>query len=80
MLKITQEMSEMEPDIKSYLSKILSSISMTLLWLLINSTVGIGLNYAFFEKKPSPANYIFYAWFLLSLFLLVLYLRKKWKF
>ena len=73
-------MSEMEPDIKSYLSRILSSISMTILWLLINSTVGIGLNYAFFENKPSLANFIFYAWLLLSLFLLVLYLRKKWKF
>ncbi len=72
-------MSEMEPDVRNYLSKILSSISMTLLWMLINSTIGIGLNYAFFDGKPSMANYIFYVWFLISLGLLVRYLYKKWK-
>ncbi len=73
-------MSEMEPDIKSYLSKIISSISMTLLWLLINSTIGIGFNYAFFETTPSTGNFIFYIWFLLTLLLLLWYLKKKWNF
>ncbi len=73
-------MSEMEPEVRSYLAKILSSISLTLLWMLINSTIGIGLNYAFFENKPSMANYIFYIWFLLSLALLSRYLYMKWKF
>ena len=72
-------MSEMEPDVRSYLSKILSSISMTMLWMLINSTIGIGLNYAFFDNKPSVANYIFYVWFLLSLAFLARYLYRKWK-
>jgi len=73
-------MSEMEPDIKNFLSKVMSSLSIGMLWLLINTTVGIGFNYAFFEKKPSLGNYIFYAWFIVSLFFLVLYFRKKWKF
>ncbi len=72
-------MSEMEPEVGKYLAKILSSISMTLLWMLINTTIGIGLNYAFFDNKPSRANYIFYIWFLLSLALLLRYLYKKWK-
>ena len=52
---------------------------MTLLWLLVNSTVGIGLNFAFFEGTPTASNYLFYAWFLISLFLLVIYLKRKWK-
>jgi hypothetical protein len=73
-------MSEMEPDVRNFLSKILSSISMTLLWMLINSTVGIGLNYAFFEEKPSLKNYIFYVWFLVSFAFLIRYLLKKWNF
>jgi len=73
-------MSEMEPDIKNFLSKVMSSLSIGMLWLLVNTTVGIGFNYAFFEKKPSLGNYIFYAWFIVSLFFLVLYFRKKWKF
>jgi hypothetical protein len=73
-------MSEMEPDIKNFLSKVLSSFSMSLLWLLVNSTIGIAFNYAFFENKPSVGNYVFYLWFLISLFFLIAYLRKKWKF
>jgi hypothetical protein len=73
-------MSEMEPDIKNFLAKVTSTLSMGTLWLLINTTMGIGFNYAFFENKPSMGNYIFYTWFLASLFLLILYFRKKWKF
>ncbi|MEO8569244.1 MAG: hypothetical protein ABI419_08910 [Ginsengibacter sp.] len=71
-------MSETEPDVWNFLRKILSSISISLLWLLINSTIGIGLNYAFFENKPSLGNYIFYAWFLISFVFLLRYLFKKW--
>jgi hypothetical protein len=73
-------MSEMEPDIKDFLSRVMSSLSVGLLWLLINTTIGIGFNYAFFDNQPSLGNYIFYVWFLASLVLLVLYYRKKWKF
>jgi Mg2+ and Co2+ transporter CorA len=73
-------MSEMEPEVKSFLSKISSSLSVGLLWLLINTTIGIGFNFAFFEDKPSIGNYIFYAWFLISLCLLIVFYRKKWKF
>ena len=73
-------MSDMEPDIRNYLLKILTSISVGILWLLVNVTIGIGLNYAFFEDKPTIANWIFYGWFLLSLVLLVFYYRRKWKF
>jgi hypothetical protein len=69
----------MEPDTKNFLLKILTSISVFLLWLLVNSTIGIGLNYAFFEVRPSPGNYIFYVWFLFSLTWLILYLKRKWK-
>ncbi len=71
-------MSETEPDVWNFLRKILSSISISLLWLLINSTIGIGLNYAFFENKPSLGNYIFYAWFLISFIFLLRYLFRKW--
>lgn len=73
-------MSEMEPEVRNFLTKIASSLSMGLLWLIVNVTVGIYFNYAFFERVPTLANYIFYAWFLLSLILLVIYYRRKWNF
>jgi hypothetical protein len=69
----------MEPEVKDFLTKVISSISMALLWLLINSTIGIGYNFAFFEGSPSTGNFIFYGWFLLSLFFLLRYLYNKWK-
>jgi hypothetical protein len=69
----------MEPDVKKFFTKIANSLSVGLLWLLINSTIGIGFNYAFFEGKPTLKNYLFYGWFVVSLVLLLLYLLKKWK-
>lgn len=72
-------MSDMEPEVKNFLSRIATSLSVGLLWMLVNSTIGIGLNFAFFEDKPTIGNYIFYSWFLLSLFLLIIFYRKKWK-
>jgi hypothetical protein len=69
----------MEPEVKNFLSRIATSLSVGLLWLLVNSTIGIGFNFAFFEDKPTIGNYIFYSWFLLSLFLLIIFYRKKWK-
>lgn len=72
-------MSDMEPEVKNFLSRIATSLSVGLLWMLVNSTIGIGFNFAFFEDKPTIGNYIFYSWFLLSLFLLIIFYRKKWK-
>lgn len=72
-------MSEMESEVREYLVKIAVSISAVLLWMLLNVTIGIGFNYAFFTGRPSMANYIYYIGLLATLFLLVRYLLKKWK-
>jgi hypothetical protein len=73
-------MIDEEPDFRKYFTRIVNSLAIGLLWLFINSTVGIGLNFAFFEERPTAGNYIFYAWFLISLFFLIIYYRRKWKF
>ncbi len=73
-------MSDMEQETRDFLVKIATSISVGLLWLLINSTIGIAFNFAFFEDKPGIGNYIFYGWFLASLICLIFYYRRKWKF
>ena len=69
----------MEPDVQDFLVRILNSLSVAMVWLLVNMTIGIYFGLAFFEDKPSLWNYIFYVWFLISLGLLLLYFRKKWK-
>ena len=69
----------MEPEIKEFLLKIVQSISMGMVWLLVNMSIGIYYGFAFFEDKPTLGNYIFYACFIISFVFLLLYLRKKWK-
>lgn len=69
----------MEPDVKEFLIRIMQTISMALLWLLINMSVGIYYGFAFFEQHASIWNYFFYLWFLLSFGSLIFYFRKKWK-
>jgi len=69
----------MEPEVREFLVKIMQSISMGLVWLLINMSIGIYYGYAFFEGSPTIGNYIYYIAFLVSLVALILYLKKKWK-
>ena len=69
----------MEPDIKEFLSKIINSISVILLWMIINLFLGIYKGWAVINSKLSIYNIIFYIWFLASLIFLFYYLYKKWK-
>ena len=69
----------MEPEVKAFLLLIIQTISMGIVWLLINMTVGIYFNLGFFEGSPSLWNILYYIFFLVSLMLLIMYLRKKWK-
>jgi hypothetical protein len=69
----------MEEDVKEFLIKIVQSISIGLVWLLANMSIGIYFGFAFFEGRPSLGNYIYYAVFILTLIALINYLRKKWK-
>jgi len=69
----------MEPDVKAFLLLIIQTLSMGLLWLLVNMTAGIYFDLGFFEGNPSIWNILYYIFLLGSLALLIMYLRKKWK-
>lgn len=69
----------MEPDIRHFLITIMQTISMSLLWLLINMTAGIYFDLGFFEGQPSWKNYVYYVLAIGSFLLLVRYIRRKWK-
>jgi hypothetical protein len=69
----------MEPEVKAFLLLIIQTLSMALLWMLVNMTAGIYFNLAFFEKSPSLFNIIYYVFFLSTLFLLIKYFIKRWK-
>lgn len=69
----------MEPDVREFLVRIMQTISMSVVWLLVNMTLGIYYNLAFFDITPSIWNYLFYLWFLISFGLLLYYFHRKWK-
>jgi hypothetical protein len=69
----------MEDDTRAFLIRILNTVSIVLLWMMINMFIGIYKNFAFFEDKPNWTNYLYYAFFLVSLVALVIHLKRKWK-
>jgi hypothetical protein len=69
----------MEPEVKAFLLRIVQSLSMTMVWLLINMTVGIYFNFAFFDDKPTISNYVYGVFLIASFILLIIYLKRKWK-
>ena len=69
----------MEPDIRVYFKRIVKSIFTGLLWLVSNTTPGIMYDLAFVHKRVTLANFVYYAWFLLSLSLLLWYYVWIWR-
>lgn len=69
----------MEDETRDFLVKILQTISVVLLWMLANVFAGVYKNLGFFEGKPHWYNYVYYVVFLITLVLLIRYIRKKWE-
>lgn len=69
----------MEKKVIVYLKRISTTISIMLVWMIINTKLGITNNYAFFSEKPRTANYIFYSWFIISLVAMLIFFYNVWK-
>lgn len=72
-------MSEMEPEARDFLKRVMQTVSVGLLFLLLHMTVGIYFNWAFFEGSIRIGNLIYYLIFILSLAGLIYYYYKLWK-
>ena len=69
----------MEDETKAFLVLIVQTISIVLLWMMVNVYVGIYHGFAFFDNSPGWKNILYYFAFLLTFFLLVRHLKNKWK-
>lgn len=69
----------MEPEVRAFLQRISVTIFVGLLWMSINSTLGIMFNFAFYEDKPKIENIIFYIWLIASLTWMIRYYIRLWK-
>jgi hypothetical protein len=69
----------MEPDVRAFLVLVMQSVSVVLLWMLINMTLGIYFDLGFFEGQLTVWNILYYIFFIGTLAMLIIYLRKRWK-
>ena len=72
-------MSNVEPEVKDFLKKIVQSIFMGLLWLTLNMIIGIYNGLLFIEEKIRPANILFYIFLAGSLAGLIWFYYRTWK-
>ena len=68
-----------ENDTKYFLITIVQTVSLVVLWMMLNVVLGIWFGFGLFEGSPSLKNYLYYACFLISLYFLIGHLRKKWQ-
>ena len=68
----------MEPEVRKYLFKVLNSLCYGLLWMALNVLGGLYWGYAIINGKLSIGNVLFFAWFVLSLLLLLYFYYRIW--
>ena len=68
----------MEPGVRQYLIRILNTLSVGVLWMAINSTLGIMYDFAFVHDKISTGNILFYIWFISSLTVFLWWVIRLW--
>ncbi len=68
----------MEDDTRLFLVTIMQTVSLIILWLLINIFVGLYLKMGLFEDAPSLKNIIYYILFVGGCYLLYRHIKKKW--
>jgi hypothetical protein len=69
----------MEPEVREFLQRIVWTLSIALLWLMINTIAGLRFELAILDGNHQMATIFFYIWLFLSLFLMLKLFRKWWK-
>lgn len=68
----------MEPGVRKYLIRIINTLSLGLLWMALNSTLGIMYDFAFVHEHVRTGNILFYIWFLISTIAYLWYVIWLW--
>jgi membrane protein DedA with SNARE-associated domain len=72
-------MSEMEPEVRRFLQKVVWTLTGALLWLTVNMYIGVYKELAFPVSKITVWNILFYVFALVTLVLLIIYYFRLWK-
>ena len=68
-----------DPEVKRYFRKILNSFGLGALWLLLVATLGFAFKLAIVKGGMQVRNYVFYALFFVTLFLLLFFYYRMWR-
>lgn len=69
----------MEPEIREFFKRLVTTISLLALWMAVNVTIGIKYNYAFFEDSIHWYNIVFYIWLIATFVALIWFYKKLWE-
>lgn len=69
----------LEPDIKLFLKAIVQSMSIVLIWMMLNAFFGIKIGLMFFDKGFTLWNGVYYIALLVSFGFMLRYLILIWK-
>ena len=67
----------MEDDTQLFLVTIMQTVSLLILWLLINIFVGLYLKFGLFDESPSLKNILYYIVFIIGCFFLFKHIKKS---
>ncbi len=68
----------MEPEMVAFLRRIGKSLTIAFCWLAITATAAIKGDNAFIGEHVTIGNILFYAWLIISIFLLFFIAKKMW--
>ena len=71
--------SEIEPEIKTFLKRVLQTVTAMVVWAFISMFFGLYLEWAIVHDHFNTFNLIFYTWFLVSLAGLIYVFVRIWK-
>lgn len=68
----------MEPEAAAFLRRVANSLAIGFIWLAANATAAIKGDNAFIGDHITIGNVLFYIWFVISIIVLVIILKKIW--
>lgn len=57
----------------------MQTVSLVLLWMMVQVYFGIYHEFAFFDMAPDWKNILYYIFLIVSLIVLIIHLKRKWK-
>ncbi|MBS1730551.1 MAG: hypothetical protein JSS67_07205 [Bacteroidetes bacterium] len=69
----------MEPEMRAFFIRIVNTMLIIIVWMILNATIGIMLQWGFIYDRISLGNIIFYLWLIASLLFSIWKIKNIWK-